>query len=167
MKPLLCLCLCFCVILDTFSQCSPTISLVGTSSSQTLNTLTSSRVGLDYESRDLLIERTQGNLTISISNSDGCANWQLSVTSSPSVWNPNLRLWVSKTNDGSASAPGASIFPNGTTAYQEISAIPQNFFSGVKDRLSIQISYKISGMSVLIPVQTYSTTINYTISAPL
>ncbi|MFN3489779.1 MAG: hypothetical protein ACK4YV_11620 [Emticicia sp.] len=124
-------------------------------------------MGLDYENSDLLIERTTGNLTISISNSNGCTNWQLSVTSSPSVWNPNLKLWVNKINDGSASVSGASISPIGITAYQELTAIPQNFFSGVKDRLSVQISYKISGISVLIPVQTYSTTVNYTISATL
>lgn len=167
MKRLLCLCFFCSVVIDTFSQCTPTISLVGTSLSETLTTLASSRTGLDYESSDLTIARTAGNLTISIANSDGCSNWQLSVSSVTINWNANLRLWVNKTNDGSTFSSGASIYPSGTTAYQEISLIPQNFFSGVKDRLSVQISYKISGMSVLIPVQTYSSTVYYTISATL
>lgn len=167
MKRLLCLCFFCSVIIDAFSQCIPTISLIGTSSSETLTALPSSRTGLDYESSDLTIARTQGNLTISIANSDGCSNWQVSVARVPILWNSNLRLWVNKTNDGSSFSPGASISPSGTTAYQEITILPQNFFSGVKDRLSVQISYKVSGMSVLIPVQTYSTTIYYTISALL
>ncbi len=167
MKRLLCLCFFCSVVIDTFSQCSPTISLVGTSLSETLTTLPSSRTGLDYESSDLTISRTQGNLTISIANSNGCSNWQLSVSNTPITWNSNLRLWVNKTDDGSTSASGASIYPSGTTAYQEVTSIPQTFFSGVKDRLSVQISYKVSGMSVLLPVQTYSTTVYYTISATL
>lgn len=167
MKRLLYVCFFCSVIIDTFSQCTPTISLIGTSSSETLTPLPSSRTGLDYESSDLIIARTQGNLTVSITNSDGCSNWQVSVASVPLTWNANLRLWVNKTNDGSSFASGASIYPSGTTAYQEITLIPQTFFNGVKDRLSVQISYKMSGMSVLLPVQTYSTTVYYTISASL
>jgi hypothetical protein len=166
MKLLLYLCF-FCgIVIDTFSQCSPSISLVGSSLSQTSDALLSSRAGLDYNS-DLLIERAPGNLTININNADGCSNWQLSVSKTSIVWDATLKIWVNKTYDGTVSAPGASISPGGTTAYQEITSFSQSFFSGVKSRSSIQISYKISGISVLLPAKAYSTTVYYTISASL
>lgn len=165
MKLLIYVCFFCSIVIDTFSQCTPTISISGTTISQTYSALPSTRVGLDYENNDLIIQGS--NINISIANSDGCSSWQLSVNRNFIVWDANLRLWINKINDGSSFATGASIYPNGTSAYQEITSFSQSFFSGVKDRLSVQISYKITGMSVLIPVRTYSATVYYTISATL
>lgn len=167
MKRLLCLFFFFGVAIDTFSQCNPTINLVGNSLIESPPTFPTNRIGLDYANSEVLIDRP-GNITIAIANADACINsWQLSVSRVDNTINTDLRFWVNKVNDGSSSSSGASINPNGPSAFQEIQLSSQSLFSGVKNRQSVQISYKISGISVLKKVSTYSTTIYYTISYTL
>lgn len=155
----------FCSIyFESFSQCTQSISLIGTPLSQTVDAFPLAQTGLDYSSTDLLIQRPIGSLTISVASSGCSLDWQVSVQKTSIVWDSNLRLWVNKVNDGNSTDSGARISPIGTTAYQEVSTIPQTFFRGFRNRQSVQVSYKISGVSVLIPAQTYSTTVYYTIS---
>jgi hypothetical protein len=166
MKRLLCLYFLCGAAIDTFSQCSPTISLIGSPLSESPTTFPTSRIGLDYASSELLIDRP-GLITIAIANANSCSSWQLSVSRLDNTTNTDLQFWVNKTNDGSSSTSGASISPSGLTTFQEIQTYSQNFFSGVKNRTSIQISYKIIGISVNRRASTYSTTVYYTISGTL
>ena len=160
----------FCgVSINTFSQCSPMLSLASGSSfiSESPPTFPTNRVGLDYASSELIIGGT-GNITMNITNTNGCSNWQLYVSRVDNTSNTGLSFWVNKVNDGGITPPpGAIISPNGVTAPQLITGSPLIFFSGVKDRYLIQINYKIDGISVLKTASTYVTYIYYTISGTL
>jgi hypothetical protein len=163
MKQLLYLIFFFGVSLDTFSQCSPTISILGSSFSESPPTFPTNRIGLDYEISDLLINRP-GFITISIGNSNGCSSWQVLVERVDITRNTNLSFWVRKTNDGSSFTSGSSISPIGLTDFQEITLSSQSFMSGVKDRQSIQINYKISGISLLRKTSTYLSNITFSVT---
>lgn len=127
MKRILYLFFFFGVAIDTFSQCSPTISLIGSSLLESPPVFPTNRIGLDYGNSDLLIDRP-GNITVAIANADACINsWQVSVSRVDNTINTNLRFWVNKINDGSSISSGASINPNGPSAFQELQLSSQNF----------------------------------------
>ncbi|WP_221392215.1 hypothetical protein [Dyadobacter sp. NIV53] len=90
--------------------------------------------------------------------------WGVSVQQSGiSNWDPALKISVRRTGDGTG---GAII--GGGAAYIQLTTSSQAFFSGLLglgfSRDNVPIQYKIEGLSVLLPVKTYTTTIIYTIS---
>jgi hypothetical protein len=126
----------------------------------------SNRIGLDYGDSELVI--SNAGINISIANADACINsWQIEVSRVDNTINTGFRFWVSKANDGSSTSSGTSINPQGPSSYQEIQTFSQNFFSGTKNRQSVQINYKMSGITVLKTATTYTTTVYYTISYTL
>jgi hypothetical protein len=166
MKHLICLFFFCSIAIDTFSQCSPTISVLGNPLMSSPPSFPSNRIGLDYGDSELVI--SDPGINISIANADACINsWQIAVSRVDNTINTDFRFWVSKANDGSSTSSGTSINPNGPSGYQEIQTFSQNFFSGTKNRQSVQINYKISGLSVLKTATTYTTTVYYTISYTL
>jgi hypothetical protein len=167
MKRLLYILFCSVVVLDTFSQgCSPTISLIGSSLIESPPTFPTNRIGSDYADSDLIIGGT-GNISLSIANAGACTNnWQISVSRTDITTNIGLSFWVKRTNDGIGSA-GSSIDPMGLANFLKIETFSQNLFLGLKNRTSIQINYKISGISVVRNANTYRTTIYYTISGTI
>lgn len=90
--------------------------------------------------------------------------WSVSVQQIVSSnWNSNLIVSVRRTGDGTG---GAIML--GTLNYIPLTATSQAFFSGLLglgfSRDNVPIQYKIEGLSVTLPVKTYTTTIQYTIT---
>lgn len=85
-------------------------------------------------------------------------NWRVDVKKSDTNWHANFQLYVRRTSDGSGSG---SI--SGGTSYQEITDTDQSFFNGTIDRSNITGQLELTGVSVQIPVDTYTTTVYYTV----
>ena len=90
--------------------------------------------------------------------------WTISVRQVVGAnWDPALKVYVKRTGPGTGLA-----IVSGGTAFQEVTATAQPFFTGLLsltgNRDNIPIQYQIQGLSVLLPAKTYSTTIQYTIS---
>jgi len=85
-------------------------------------------------------------------------NWRVDVKKSDTNWHANFQLYVRRTSDGSGSG---SI--SGGTSYQEITDTDQSFFNGTLDRSNITGQLELTGVSVQIPVDTYTTTVYYTV----
>ncbi|MDP3358846.1 MAG: hypothetical protein Q8S41_05800 [Lutibacter sp.] len=81
------------------------------------------------------------------------------VKRSDIAWHNNLNLKVKRTANGT----------NGNTAitggliYQTITNLNANFFTCVGYHTFIPLQYEITGISVVLPVQSYSTEIMYTV----
>jgi len=104
-------------------------------------------------------ESSVDQAAITISNTAGDAdNWRVDARRSDTTWNGNLVLWVKRTADG---VGGGSI--TGGTAYQEVSTTDASFFSGSGDRNGITLQLKLSGVSIQVPPNTYSTSVVYTV----
>jgi hypothetical protein len=80
-----------------------------------------------------------------------------------SNWDSELLLSVKRTGNGT----GSGTIANGTT-YIQLTTSPQTFFTGSLglglSRDNIPVQYKIAGLSVMLPVKTYTTTVQYTIT---
>ena len=86
-------------------------------------------------------------------------NWRVDVNKTDTLWHANLHLYVRRTSDGTG---GGTI--TGGTAYQEITDINQTLFSGYDNLRDITIQYQLTGVSVQILPNVYTTTVNYTIT---
>lgn len=75
------------------------------------------------------------------------------------AWNTNLNLKVKRTSNGTNG--NANI--GGGTDYQLITNFDANFFTCNGYHTFIPLQYEITGISVLLPVQSYSTEIMYTV----
>jgi len=94
---------------------------------------------------------------VDISSTAG--NWAMVVKKTDTNWHGNFHLYVKRTSNGSGSGT-----ISGGTAYQEITDINQNFFSGNSDRNSINVQLELTGVSIQVPPTVYTTTIYYTVS---
>ncbi len=95
-------------------------------------------------------------------------NWTVSIEKSDISWNNSLIIYAQRTGDGTKylNRPNYNPTITGGNNYIQISDIPQTFFSGSLSILDIPVQYQITGASVLIPADTYSTTIIYTVTSP-
>lgn len=104
-------------------------------------------------------ESVAGATALTISNTTGNGdNWRVDVRRTDTTWHGNFHLYVKRTSDGTG---GGSI--SGGLDYIEITTIDSQFFSGAGDRNSISLRYQLTGMSVSVPPNAYSTTVTYTI----
>jgi len=104
-------------------------------------------------------ESVAGATVLTISNTTGNTdNWRVDVRRTDTAWHSNLHLYVKRTSDGSGSG---SI--SGGLSYIEITTIDSQFFLGAGDRSGINLKYKLTGMSVSVPPNAYSTTVTYTV----
>ena len=87
------------------------------------------------------------------------ANWQVDVRKSDTTWHANFQLYVRRTSDGT----GKGSVSGGTT-YQEVTTTDQSFFTGDQNRNNVDVQLRLTGVSVQIPPNTYTTTVNYTIT---
>ena len=85
-------------------------------------------------------------------------NWRADVRRSDSTWHGNFILYIQRTSDGTG---GGSI--SGGLSYTVIGTTDSQFFSGAGDRSSVNLQYKLTGMSVSIPPNAYSTTVVFTV----
>jgi len=90
--------------------------------------------------------------------------WSVSIQQSgTSNWDPALKIYVRRTGEGT----GGAIL-TGNTNYLQLTTTAQALVGGLLglgfSRDDIPIQYKIEGLSVLLPVKTYTTTILFTVS---
>ena len=98
-------------------------------------------------------------VSINISATTGASDaWRVDVRKTDTNWHNNFYLYVQRTSDGTGSG---SI--SGGGSYQEITDTDQSFFSGSGDRSDIDFQLKLTGVSLQISPDTYTTTIYYTV----
>lgn len=89
-------------------------------------------------------------------------NWRVDVRKSDTDWNSNLKLYARRTGNGTPWWATGTI--SGGTSYLELTNSNKTFFSGSRTTLSIPVQFQITGVSVLLPAKTYSTTVVYTVT---
>ena len=87
------------------------------------------------------------------------ANWRVDVRRIDTIWHANFVLSIRRTNNGTA---GNGWVAGGTT-YLQITTTSQTFVTGFRNRRGITLQERLDGVSVSIPVRTYTTTIQYTV----
>jgi hypothetical protein len=87
--------------------------------------------------------------------------WTVWISKTDVLWNSPLALWARRTGPGA----GAGADPTGGAAYQEVTGSSLAFFDGDKKRDSIPIQYEIRNIAVAQGVHTFSTNVQYTITA--
>lgn len=95
-------------------------------------------------------------LSIDISSTSG--NWAVDVKKVDANWHNNLHLHVKRTSDGTG--PGSI---SGGNTYQEVTDIGQSVFSGNGDRSNVNTQLKLTGVSIQVPIDSYSSTVYYTV----
>jgi len=85
-------------------------------------------------------------------------NWRVDVKKTDTTWHSDLHLHLKRTSDGTG--PGTI---SGGSSYLEVTDTYAEFFGGANDRTGIYLQLKITGVSVSVPANTYSTTIYYTV----
>ncbi len=97
-------------------------------------------------------------VSISISEATGAEDtWRVDVKKVDTNWHGNFILYVKRTSDGT----GGSV--SGGTSYQQMTDTYQSFFSGSDDVSGINVQLKLSGVSIQIPLDIYTTTVYYTV----
>ena len=84
--------------------------------------------------------------------------WRVDVSKTDSNWHTDFTLSVQRTGNGT----GAGSISGGTS-YQEVTSTDIEFFSGDKNRKDIPVQLRLSGMSVDVAPDTYTTTVYYTV----
>lgn len=100
-------------------------------------------------------ESPDNQVSITISNTTG--SWRVDVRKVDTHWHADLSLSVRRTGSGT----GGSVL-DGTT-YQELTGTDQPFFTGSNDVSGITVQIKLSGMSIQVSPDTYTTTVYYTV----
>ena len=99
-----------------------------------------------------------GQVLIDISGTSGSTDaWRIDIRKVDSNWNNNLHPYVMRTSDGT----GGSV--SGGASYQEVTDINTSFFSGSGDVTGIKVQLRLTGVSVQIPLSSYSAVIYYTV----
>ena len=129
-----------------------------------INTNVLTEAGTDYPSSYVLESASnQSNISLTLGGSffNTLFNtWRVDVQKSDIFWDSRLIVEIRRTSNGAGSL-FSSI--SGGTVYQPVKQNAQTFFQGDGTFNNIGIQYKISGMSILIPVNTYSTSIFFTL----
>ena len=86
-------------------------------------------------------------------------NWRVDVKKTHTNWHSNFLLEVIRTSDGT----GRGTISGGNTSYQEVTDAYKSFFSGLGDRRGVHVRLELSGVSVQVPPDTYTTTVYYTV----
>jgi hypothetical protein len=102
-------------------------------------------------------ESDAGATTLAIASTGGAA-WQIKVRHSPSTWHSNFTLWVKRTSDGT----GAGSITGGS-GYIEVTQVDTVLFSGTKDRSSISLQYKLTGLSKNVSPNSYLSSVVFSV----
>ncbi len=146
-------------ITDSSAQ---SISIVGTwSVNIASNTL--SEAGTDYGGT---VTSSPSQSFISLSGLAWLGSYSVSVRKTDVIWDSSLSLKVRRTGTGTFTGWSSSI--TGGETFITLTNVNQTFFTGSNFintvRNNIPIQYEIGGISVLLPVRSYSTTVVYTVS---
>lgn len=112
---------------------------------------------IDGAGSDLLSTYQNSGGDISLTLSNGSSNWRVDVKRSDTIWSSNFSLGVRRVSSGS----GGTV--SGGTTYLTIRTIDSEFFTGSGSPSGIDLQLRLSGVSIAIPVDIYSTTITYTV----
>ncbi len=82
----------------------------------------------------------------------------MDVRRSDTLWHGNLVLSVRRTGNGSGSRA-----PIGGETYQAVSLADTTFYSGAGNHANVPVQFMISGVSVQVPPNSYSTTVTFTV----
>jgi hypothetical protein len=85
-------------------------------------------------------------------------NWRVDILRIDTHWHANFALSIRRTGTGSGTGT-----VTGGGAYLAITTTSQTFVTGSGNRAGIQLQERLGGVSVSIPVATYTTTIQYTV----
>jgi len=97
-------------------------------------------------------------VSIDISATAGASDsWRIDVKKVDANWHGDFILYIKRTSNGT----GGSI--SGGIVYQEVTNNSTSFFSGSDDVSGIKAQLKLSGVLIQIPVDTYTTTVYYTV----
>jgi hypothetical protein len=120
--------------------------------------------GLDYDPNlriESLANQTVFNLENNFTlNKVYSAAWRIDVQKIDSNWPSELRLAIQRTSAGKS--PNLESITGGTV-YQYLNSSPQTLFQGKGIVAEVALKYAITGLSVLIPVDTYSTSVVFTL----
>lgn len=99
-------------------------------------------------------------VTVDVSGTLGDGDtWRVDVRRADVAWDPAIHVWVRRTGAGSGTG---SI--SGGTGFQEVDATDGAFFSGAGDRTGISLQIKLTGLSVGVQPDTFSSTLVYTVA---
>ena len=107
-------------------------------------------------------------INISVTQSSFFANllsnyqWRVDVRKQDVNWHTNLRLYARRTGNGNPFWINGLV--SGGNNFVELSNTNQILITGNRTRYDIPIQYRLEGVSVLLPVQTYETVIIYTVT---
>jgi hypothetical protein len=109
---------------------------------------------------DLVTSKTSlvDQIELSISGTTGPGDtWQVTTTRTVAAWHASMVLWIRRTGEGTGGAV------SGGSAFQEVRATSDPFFSGEDDVASIPLQLRVTGLTVSIPPGVYSTVITLTV----
>ena len=120
---------------------------------------TITKAGKDYDVTSVLSGVSHTTLKV-----NALLYWEIAVHQSVSAnWHPSLKIYVQRTGVGT----GGALLDGGGTP-QLVTTSPTLFFKGLLGlsfaRDQVPVQYRIDGISVMLPVKTYTTTIQYTVS---
>ena len=126
--------------------------------SKTLKASDISSAGSDYES-SYTSKNKQSKITITPVPNSGYNRrympFKVFVHKEDIEWHPNLKIEAMVSSNTHGNSSGRS--------FQEITNNTTLFFNTLGRRKNIPIKYKITGLSVTIPAETYATEIIYTV----
>lgn len=91
-------------------------------------------------------------------DAQGARNYRVDVRKNDANWHSNFQLSVRRTSDGTGYG-----WVSGGTSYQEVTDTDQSFFTGNRDRQDIKVQLRLTGVSVQVPTDIYTTTVWYTV----
>lgn len=166
-----CLCLVFILLANIPSVAQLTLAISSTGSWATTVPATDvTEAGNDFTGT-YTSAANQKTLSVTNGGSNSTAekngySWTISVRKVDTAWDNTAKIYVQRTGSGIPRKSSRPTTVTGGTTYQQITDTNQSFFSGYRGSTAIPIQYQLQGVSVVMAVKTYSTTIYYTVSSP-
>ncbi len=92
--------------------------------------------------------------------------WTIYVRKVDITWDNTAKIYTQRTGSGTPRSTLRTSTVTGGTTYQQITDTNQTFFTGYRGSTAIPIQYQLQGVSVVMAVKTYTTTIYYTVTSP-
>lgn len=92
--------------------------------------------------------------------------WTIAVRKVDTTWDNTAKIYTQRTGAGTPRSSSRTSTVSGGTTYQQITDTNQTFFTGYRGSTAIPIQYQLRGVSVVMAVTTYTTTIYYTVTSP-
>ncbi len=101
-------------------------------------------------------------VSLDVSETGGATEaWVIRVYRDDVVWRPELRVYVRRTGDG---AGLGSV--SGGLGWVEVGAAEQTLFEGTGDRLGVGLQFRVVGVDLDVPIDSFATSLVYTVVSP-